>query len=286
VVENPVIHAALASPRAPDAGALGELARKRWTEGGFERGDWRASDRPLPLWIGRRQHIHGHATALLARRDGGHLLIVGGAAEGARGMLAGVLSTLAAVADPAQVSVELFLAGEQDPLLAAFVAAATARGLVPAVHSTAAAVTERVIALAATLDQPAPGGPSRVMVVVDADDDADLRRPSDPLARDKSPGLAALRRILADGPRAGLHAVLAMRSPRAVTAVLDDRRDLRLIRWRGAVKMSEDDSRRLFDQAGVAARLEGRTAVLQDLENGTTESFTPYRPEVATEDGS
>jgi hypothetical protein len=73
---------------------------------------------------------------------------------------------------------------------------------------------------------------------------------------------------------------MAMRSPRAVTAVLDDRRDLRLIRWRGAVKMSEDDSRRLFDQAGVAARLDGRAAVLQDLENGTTESFTPYRPEI------
>ena len=77
-----------------------------------------------------------------------------------------------------------------------------------------------------------------------------------------------------------MHLVLIVRSPRALTAVLDDRRgDLRLIRWRAAVKMSEDDSRRLFEQASAAARLEPRAAVLQDLENATVERFTPYRPE-------
>jgi hypothetical protein len=119
-------------------------------------------------------------------------------------------------------------------------------------------------------------------VILDPDDDPDLRRPSDPMSRDRSPGLAALRRILADGPRAGLHLVLSLRSPRAVGALLDERRDLRLIRWRAAVKMSEDDSRRIFDQAAVAARLEGRVAVLQDVENATTEPFMPYRPELST----
>ena len=281
VGENPVIGNALAAARAPSADALGGLAGRRWPEGGFERPDWRPNDRPVPLWLGRRQHIHGHATVLLARRDGGHLLIVGGAAEGARGMLAGALASLAAVADPAQVAVELFAPGEHDPLFGAFAAAARGRGLEVTAYGIPSAMTERVLALAATLGQARdPSAKSRVLVLLDPDDDPDLRRPMDPMSRDRSPGLVALQRILADGPRAGLHLILAMRSPRAVGAVLDERRDLRLIRWRAAVKMSEDDSRRLFDQAAVAARLEGRVAVLQDIENATTEPFMPYRPEL------
>jgi hypothetical protein len=63
--------------------------------------------------------------------------------------------------------------------------------------------------------------------------------------------------------------------------VLDERRgELRLVRWRAGVQMSEEDSRRLFDQAGVASRLAARAAVLQDLERATVEHFMPYRPEL------
>jgi S-DNA-T family DNA segregation ATPase FtsK/SpoIIIE len=282
VAENPVVRNALAAPRGPDTQALGALARTRWVDGGFDRADWRGADRPIPLWIGRQRHIHGHATVLLGRRDGAHLLIVGGAAEGARGMTTGVLASLAAAADPAAVTVELLVPGEPDPLLQDFKTLAAARGLELGEHTTPAAVTQRLIDLAATLDAvPNSTAKSRVLLLFDPDDDPDLRRPADPTSRDRSPALAALRRILADGPRFGLHLVLVVRSPRALTTVLDDRRgDLRTIRWRAAVKMSEDDSRRLFDQASAAARLDPRAAVLQDLENATLESFLPYRPEL------
>ena len=281
VYENPMIRAGLAASRGPAQDALTALAKRRWADGGFERTDWRPSDRPIPLWLGRRRHIHGHATVLLARRDGGHLLMVGGAAEGSRGMLAGALASLAAAADPSRTVIELLNPGEPDPLLDGFARLAGGRGLEVSAAHTPADVTARILALAGLLDQPLdPAAPSRILVMADLDDAPDLRRPADPMSRDRPPGLAALRRILADGPRAGLHAILSARSPRAVGTLLDERRDLRMIRWRAAVKMSEDDSRRLFDQAGVAARLDGRAAVLQDVENATTEAFVPYRPEL------
>src|SRR5262249_50758560 len=153
---------------------------KRWSEGGFDRSDWRAADRQVPLWIGRQRHIHGHATVLLGRRDGAHLLIVGGAAEGARGMLAGALASLAAVGGPASVGVEIRAPGEQDPLLAEFSAMAAARGLEIPQYRTPAAVTERIAALGAGLAGPPNGSaPSRVLVLIDPDDDSDLRRPID-----------------------------------------------------------------------------------------------------------
>jgi len=287
IEENLVIRNALAAARSPDGPTLGALARRRWADGGFERDDWRPADRPVPLWIGRQRRIHGHAAVLLGRRDGAHLLIVGGAAEGSRGMLAGALASLVAVADPGSVAIEVFAPGEQDPMLGDFATLATTRGLELGQHLTPSTVGERVMALAAGLDgPPVATAKSRVIVVIDPDDAPDLRRPSDPTARDRSPALAALRRILSDGPRAGLHAVLVVRSPRALAAVLDDRRgDLRLIRWRAAVKMSEDDSRRLFDQASAAARLDPRAAVLQDLENATLEAFMPYRPELPSAAG-
>jgi DNA segregation ATPase FtsK/SpoIIIE, S-DNA-T family len=279
--DNPVICTALASPRAPDRPALGAMARRRWIDGGFERSDWRDNDRPLPLWLGRQQHIHGQATVQLARRDTSNLVVVGGASDGARGMLAGVLASLAAIADPASVEVELLDGGAAEPLVESFRRVAEQRGL--RVHrANGADVAARVRALAESLPPgSAPDAPSRVVLLLDPEDVSELRRPADPLSRDRSPTLDALRKLLADGPRSGLHVLIFARSPRALSGVLDDRRgDLRLVRWRAAVQMSEEDSRRLFDQASAASRLEKRSGVLQDLENATIERFMPYRPEL------
>lgn len=275
-----LLQEALSEARAPDSAWLTARAGKGWASGGFARDDWREGDRPIPLWIGRQQRIRGHATTLLARRDGGHLLLVGGATDGLRGMLAGVMSSLEAVANPAASVVELMDLGASEPLVADFVRRARARGLDVTTYTSGADVARRLQELAALL--PAAQPTSRVILLLDPDDANELRRPLDGVARDRSPGLEALKRLLADGPRAGLHLVIAARSPRAVSMVLDDRRgELRLIRWRAAVQMSDDDSRRLFDQGTVASRLEARTAVLQDLERATVERFMPYRPELA-----
>lgn len=268
---------ALLRPR--DAAWLIAKARMSWSEGGFGRDDWREHDRPIPLWIGRRQRIYGHATALLTRRDGGHLLLVGGASEGLRGMLAGVLASLEAIAVAAKAVVELMDVGASEPLADAFDRRASARAVEVTAYSTGPEISQRLQELAASL--PNAQAISRVIVLINPDDANELRRPLDSMARDKSPGLEALKRILADGPRAGLHLVIALRSPRAASLVFDDRRgDLRFIRWRAAVQMSDDDSRRLFDQGSAASRLEARTAVLHDLERAEFERFMPYQAEL------
>ncbi len=278
--EHELLRDALMEPRAPGMEWLAARATTGWGVGGFARDDWRTGDRPIPLFIGRQQRIRGHATALLARRDGGHLLLVGGATEGLRGMLAGVMSSLSALADPSTTAVELMDLGASEPLVADFVAHARGRGLEVTTCTNGADVAARLQELAALL--PAAQPTSRVILLLDPDDANELRRPLDGASRDRAPGLEALKRILSDGPRAGLHLVIAARSPRAVSMVLDDRRgELRLMRWRAAVQMSDDDSRRLFDQGTVASRLESRTAVLQDLERATIERFMPYRPELA-----
>jgi hypothetical protein len=149
-------------------------------------------------------------------------------------------------------------------------------------HASGVDVAARLRTLAEALPtSPTPDAPSRLVVLLDPDDVPELRRPADPLSRERSPTLDALRKLISDGPRSGVHVLIFARSPRALSAVLDDRRgDLRLVRWRAAVQMSEEDSRRFFDQASAASRLEKRSAILQDLENATIERFMPYRPEL------
>ena len=75
LASNPLIRRWSARP--PDAVELQEVARLRLREGGLGMPAWSIGDKPIPIWLGRKFDVRGHALAVLRRAPFHNLLSIG-----------------------------------------------------------------------------------------------------------------------------------------------------------------------------------------------------------------
>lgn len=250
--------------QALDASRLGQWAATAKSGGGLARGDWRMSDGPVPLLIGREYAVHGDAAVVLRRLPNQNLLLLGGSMPARLGMLGGVAASAIAVeADVlAQVRVIDF---SNDPSTAAMFAAAGDRiGMVDSTQMLSA------------LEAPSNGS-TDLLVLIEPDRCVDLLRPSDPLAR--AAGVDALERRLREGPLGGRHTVLVCSGYSALTRVLG-RRGAASFVWRAVTQISQEDSQELLgNRLGAQLRGDGggpEAALLADVDGNRNTRFMPY----------
>ncbi len=168
-----------------DSAALAQWAVAARAAGGLGRTDWRASDRPVPLMLGREYAVHGDAACVLRRLPNQNLLVLGGSATGRMGILSGIVASALALAPEALGAVRVLdLSG--DPSVTGVLATAGPR----------VAVTTDPSQAVAMLESP-PSAASELLLLIEPDRAVNLLRPTDPLAR--SPATDALERRLRDG---------------------------------------------------------------------------------------
>lgn len=249
---------------ALDAARLARWAASAKSGGGLARGDWRASDGPVPLLIGREYAVHGDAAVVLRRLPNQNLLVLGGSVPARLGMLGGIAASAAAVAADVLARVRV-IDFSNDPSVAAVFAGAGDR----------IEIVDPAQALAA-LDAP-PGGGVDLLVLIEPDRCIDLLRPADPLAR--AAGVDALERRLREGPLGGRHTAFVCSGHSALNRVLG-RRGAALFAWRAVTQISQEDSQDLLgNRLGAQLRNEGggpEAALLADVDGNRYTRFMPY----------
>jgi S-DNA-T family DNA segregation ATPase FtsK/SpoIIIE len=293
VSDNPALVRLLRSVPRPTAKELEGVARQeQGPRGGFGQPAWSAGDRPLGLWLGRELNVHGHAMAMLRRAIAQNLLIVGSHAGPRGGMLLGCVASLAALHGAGQVRVRALHAGndEEDASLHSLEQGAReyarACGIEFSVSRDAGEVGPMLAQATAELDRRLSGGakqePGLVLILAEPDRLGGLRRAGDAFTRASSPAYESLRRLLAEGPPAGIHVIVLTPTLRQLGQVLDERRDLPLFAHRASLQVSEDDSFALF-RSRKASQLQSpgdaiALALYANVETNQAVRFKPYAP--------
>jgi len=250
--------------------------------------------RPIaPLaWLGEPVSIKEPTGAVMRRRGGANLLIVGQRSETAAAMLASAAISLAAQhdADGPRAASFLVVDGtpEDDPL-----SGRIAQALAPLPHAVRPiswrdapnAVAE---AHAAMLEREAANrtdGPAVYLVLHGLHWLRSLRRREDDLSfsfdkEDKGPAPdQQLKRVLIDGPRLGVFVLAWCDTVGSLTRAMD-RASIAEFGNRVLMQMSANDSSMLIESTS-AARLGLHRAIFFDEERGAEEKFRPYGlPEV------
>lgn len=262
---HPLTEAAKAAGGPLSVGMLAQWAASPKMAGGLGRTDWRISDLPVPLAIGREYAVHGNAVCVLQRLPQQNLLLIGGSATARLGMLRGIVSSVVALQPDVLASARVVdLSG--DP---AVTGALDAGGPRLARFSGAAQVLEQI---AAPLNGP------DLLILIEPDRAPELMRSSDPLAR--TPGPEVLERRLREGPLTGCYTVMVVNSMSGLTRVLG-RRGANAFAWRAATQMSQEDSQDLLgNRQASQLRAEGHVgpeaALLADIDGNRFTRFMPY----------
>jgi hypothetical protein len=275
-------------PRAPDGrpGAIifeGNLPADPGRNGqllqALEARPGRPADAPR-LWLGDPVSIKEPTAALLARRSGSNLVVVGQSEESGPALLSMSLLSLALqVPGGVRATVLEGLApqgGGPGPLARA----AAALGLGDAVRGPReadAAVLELGEELGRRL---APGGaaePPHFLFVDGLHRFRSLRRNENDFSFDdsgpKSPD-RVLALLLREGPSVGMHVVAWVDTVANLQRSVD-RAALREFNWKVLFQMSANDSSTIVDSP-AASRLGPHRAILSDDDGGTLEKFRPY----------
>jgi S-DNA-T family DNA segregation ATPase FtsK/SpoIIIE len=291
VFENRALIERLRQKRQPHAKELETVARREeGMNGGFGQPGWVAADRPMGLWLGRLFNVHGHVMAVLRRGVGQNLLMVGPSLEARAGMLAGLLSSVAALYPPPAVRLHIFSAAADQGNAVGVVAQAFVErvlqplGFAVRLDLSGSRIDSLLDVLIEELEirQAAPGrdDPSLVALLLEPDRAPALRLVGDGITRAMNPRYDKLRRLLADGPPRGLHLVLATQARQLLAQVLDERKDLALFNHRVGLQMSEDDSFALFrNRKAAQLRMEGSPlacALYANMEVNQYQKFKPY----------
>jgi S-DNA-T family DNA segregation ATPase FtsK/SpoIIIE len=244
--------------------ATAQWAQRSKASGGIGRTDWRPSDAPLPLLLGREYAVHGDAAVVLTRLPNQNLLMISSSATARLGMLRGLVASLDALdRDVVRRIRVLDLSG--DPAMAATFAACSRI----TVQTDPAAAVDTINDTPEVVD---------LLILVEPDRVPALMRSTDPLAR--VPGPDALERRLREGPLAGRYTALITNSMSGFNRVLG-RRGANLFAWRAVTQMSQEDSQDLLgNRLASQLRNEGaagpESALLADIDGNRFIRFMPY----------
>ncbi len=294
LVDNPHIAALLQHSFWMSKEDFEAYARKPMADGGLEISDWFIAEQPHVMWLGQQFNVRGQAGLVIRRRASEHALIIGGTNTVRYGMLAGVLTSLAATSDPTNATfaiVDRSIPGSQWSTTLQSVCDAV---LHPAGFSVEFTREERDIQgmlqkllgemeRRRMLDEVERNAQPTLFVVMTELDRVDaLRRKAEAFGASDSPTGEMLRRLYSEGAPFGIHVILSFSGVRPMASVIDERRGLVHFRHRAALQMSEDESY-VLARSRKAAQLqppdapEPIVALYVDMENEQRSvRFKPY----------
>jgi len=264
-----------------------QLARRPAAEGGFDQPGWVASDRPLGMWLGQQFNVWGHAMLTLQCGVGQHAAVLGSDSAARQGILTAMLISLTALYSPDELSVDILDRGIKNAPGGMLLEQAANELLLPLSfnvrYSRASEELEPLLErLTSLLDERSAsddGDWHPVLVMLnEVERNAGLR--ADPSGFDESPTVLTFQRLVAEGPRHGIHLVLGSSALRSLSQVVAPR-DLAQFSHRVAMQMSEDDSF-TFMQSRRASMLQRNgprpvVGLYYDLDSGQADNtFKPY----------
>lgn len=264
----------------PAAEVLQDIARKPVRKGGLGIETWAQADRPLPLWLGRKFDVRGHALAILRRAPGNNLLMLGNNAVVRLGALANALAAIQAMVPSSSIEIDIVdglmkgLPGEG--LLrtgAGFLQKRSARVGVVSAADTAKVLADVMTDLASRSQaSESQDAPQRLLVLSEPEYLTSLHAGQQSFGPAPKGPPADLREVIQRGPQLGIHVVLTASGLASVSSVLNPTRELKGFSHRVVQQMNEDDSMTLFASllgARVAEQADHPAAMLQvDLMQG------------------
>jgi DNA segregation ATPase FtsK/SpoIIIE, S-DNA-T family len=269
--------------------AEADLARNQLLSTLLEAPAWPRSPRSSQAWLGDPVAIKDPTTALFRRQGGNHLLIVGQNAEGALGIMASTLLSLAAQYPPPDSDrvrsgakfVILDGTPEDDPQAEALakVAGVLAHPVEVGTWREAPRIVLEVAEEVTRRQQPdADDGPEVFVLIHDLGRFRDLRRRENDFGFG-SPGEDAipadhLASILKEGSALGVHLVVWADNLNNLNRGFDSQA-IREFETRVLFQMSSNDSAHLLD-APHASKLGPNRALFSSEEQARLEKFRPY----------
>jgi S-DNA-T family DNA segregation ATPase FtsK/SpoIIIE len=263
---------------------LEALARKPLEQDGFGVEHWYAAEQPRIAWLGQELNVRGLARLVLRRQASENVLIVGNQNAARYGMLAALVVGTAVNLGPNDtqfVILDRSIAGSQwSGTLEATCRALLAPCGIRCRFTRQGTDLEKVLAdLTAELDRRRGLAELKqvkqsalIVVMTELDTVDGVRRVPGQFGLTDAPLGKVLGRLLADGPRLGLHLVLSFGRWQQVQQVLDPRGAVKLIGHRVALQMGEEDSHDLLgDRSAAKLQADGPTpvcAVYRDLSGG------------------
>lgn len=253
-------NAHLATPRtaAPTPDELQTLARAPIRQGGFGVESWNKGDRPVPLWLGRRFDVRGHALCVMRRAPGQNMLVLGSQAESRSRMLACSLAALGVLLPPGGLEVYFLDGLRVDMPGGGMVSAGLDRLAQAGVKVTRLAedtLEPALTMLEAAVKAPDPASQTRLLVVSEPDYLYSLHGGADRFSAPTSGPTVAMRAILQRGPQAGIHTIVSASGLTSFQLVFSPSREAALFNHRVVQQMNEEESMTLFSSLS-AARLQ------------------------------
>jgi len=296
LLDNPHVTLLLQQDSWASPDQLEKLARAPLDEGGLGVSDWLAADQPLPMFLGQEFNVRGHAMAIISRRPGHHLILVGDRHQERVAMLAAACVSVALAATPDRAQ---FLINDRSASRTpwADVLEHTAGVLQDtgfevtfdrteghAEELIAGAIQEIETRFGLTEDERA-SRPSLVIVLNEPDRVTPLRRTADDFGLVESPLGSQLQQILAAGADLGVHVIISSSTVGSALTVLSEATIHRGFDHRVAMQMSEDDSF-LFVRSSQAAHLQPdgprpTSGLLFDNQRQLAKRFKPYSIEMS-----
>lgn len=252
----------ISKPRTavPEPDELQQLARRSIRDGGFGLDTWNKADRPVPLWLGRRFDVRGHALCALRRAPCQNLLILGSDTAARNRMLSAGLAACGAILPPEALEVTLLDGLSEDMpgghMLKAGLERLSECGV--KVNRVEGSGVDGVLAeLAETVTTANQASPSRLLIIAEPDYIYELHGGADRFSAPASGPTASLRTILQRGPQAGLHTIITTSGLTTFQLVFSPSREASLFNHRVVQQMNEEDSMTLFSSL-MAAQLNER----------------------------
>lgn len=296
LLDNPHVSRFLDLEEWPTSDSMESMARTPVKSAGLGVSDWLAGERPIALFLGQEFNVRGHARAILRRRPGNNLMLVGDRSMERVAMMAALLASAVLGEKPGDLQVlvadrsvvrtgwEKALAVTAEGIKAAGYSVQFTReeadvpGLVNAAHGE----MQRRLSLG---EDQRFEQPTMLVVINEPDRVTDLLRLPDDYGYVDSEIGKILRGVAASGPTLGIHLVLGFATLRAAKSVIAERTIQEDFIHRVAMQMSEDDSF-VFVRSAEASKLQidSRPVVALQFDSAREAGtkFKPYSLDAAT----
>lgn len=289
-LDNPRVQSLVALDQWSAPEALERMARRATKDGGLGVPDWLQGERPLALFLGQEFNVRGHARAVLRRRPGNNIILVGERNMERVAMTASLVTSAALGERPGDLRC---VVADRSVLRTGWERALSlaSEGLANAGYDVRYSRDEAEIAGAirdvdqelhrrqALNEEDRLEEPTLLLVINEPDRVTDLIRQPDDYGYIDSELGKTLRGIIDAGPSVGIHVVVGFATLRAARAVLEQRTIQEEFVHRIAMQMSEDDSF-VFVRSAEASRLQQDdrpvVALLFDSSREVGTKFKPY----------